>query len=158
MSFLFKKAAIGGTFDILHKGHERLFREAFMVAEKVLIGITSDTLVTRLNKSHKVSSFDRRLIQVKNLLSKRGWIKRSIIVRIDDPYGPSVTDPELEVIIVSEETLPRAFEINELRVLNGLRPLAIGVVQMVLAENGKPISATRIRKGEIDRNGRLLIV
>ena len=61
-----------------------------------------------------------------------------------------------EAIVVSEETAPKAEELNRLRAQRGLRPLELVVIPMVLAEDGKPISTTRIRAGEIDRAGRLL--
>ncbi|RLF22763.1 MAG: phosphopantetheine adenylyltransferase, partial [Thermoprotei archaeon] len=75
------------------------------------------------------------------------------ITRIDDVYGTSISEEELEAIVVSEETLYRALEINRIRVEKGLRPLVIVVVPMVLAYDGKPISSSRIRRGEINEEG-----
>ncbi|MEM2935638.1 MAG: hypothetical protein QW231_00480 [Candidatus Bathyarchaeia archaeon] len=57
---------------------------------------------------------------------------------------------------MSQETESRAHEINEKRKARGLPPLAIIVIEMVPAENHVSISTTRIRYGEIDREGRLL--
>ncbi|MEM1757713.1 MAG: phosphopantetheine adenylyltransferase, partial [Candidatus Bathyarchaeia archaeon] len=62
----------------------------------------------------------------------------------------------VEALVVSRETEPTAIKINEERRKRGLTPLAIIVVEMVPAENHVPISTTRIRMGEIDREGRLL--
>lgn len=45
--------------------------------------------------------------------------------------------------------------INELRFENGLLPLVIVEIQLVLADDNKPISSTRIRRGEIDDHGNL---
>jgi len=39
---------VGGTFDALHKGHWFLLEEAFKVAEKVLIGLTTDEFAEAL--------------------------------------------------------------------------------------------------------------
>ncbi len=156
MSYLFKKIALGGTFEIIHKGHVRLLNEAYSISKLVVIGLSSDALTRRLGKAHPVRRFNERLIQLKSFLNKRGWLSRTEIVELNDPYGPTISDPEIEAIIVSEETLDRAFEINEIRNDKGLRSLAICVVKLVLAENGKPISTTRIYRGEIDREGRLI--
>jgi pantetheine-phosphate adenylyltransferase len=57
---------------------------------------------------------------------------------------------------VSEETKPTAFKINERRENAGLPPLKIVIVSMVPSQNCTPISTTRIRKGDMDREGRLL--
>ena len=50
--------AIGGTFDRLHLGHKTLLRRAFELGKKVLIGLTTQDMV-----SHKP---DREII-TKNL-------------------------------------------------------------------------------------------
>jgi pantetheine-phosphate adenylyltransferase len=58
--------------------------------------------------------------------------------------------------VVSDETRPGALEINETRKKNGLKTLEIISIPLVLADDQKPISSTRIKKGEIDKEGRIL--
>jgi len=77
------------------------------------------------------------------------------IVKIDDPFTPGIR-PGLTHIIVSSETRANAEKINDIRKDKGLSPLKIIEIGWVLADDGKPISDARIRKGEIDKNGNLL--
>ena len=152
---------VGGTFDVFHKGHSLLLEEAFKVAESVLIGLTTDEFAMRLKKPHKIDCYEKRLKDLIRFLAERGLEKRTTIVPLDDPYGPTigsdeVEDDEIEGIMVSEETEPAAEEINRLRVKERKKPLLIFVLKMILAEDGKPISSTRIRRQEVDRFGRLI--
>jgi pantetheine-phosphate adenylyltransferase len=47
-------------------------------------------------------------------------------------------------------------EINEVRSEKGIKPLIIVTVDMIKAEDGNPVSSSRIRTGEIDPQGKLL--
>lgn len=147
---------VGGTFDALHKGHWLLLEEAFEVADRVLIGLTTDEFARELHKPHHVDCYSKRLADLKRFLVERGLLPRAEIIPLNDPYGPAVESDEIEGIIVSEETEPRAEEINRLRKAESRRPLLIFCIKMVLAEDGKPISSTRVRRQEVDRYGRLI--
>ncbi len=143
----FKKVAVGGTFDLLHKGHRALIEKAFELGEEVILGITSDEMLQK-----KAEPFSKRKKTLQNFLK----FKNYEIVKLSDAYGPAVGDGKIDAIVVSEETEARAVEINEIRKKRGLPLLQIVVIPFVLAEDGKPISSTRIRNGEIDAVGRVL--
>lgn len=156
MSKRFKNVAVGGTFDEFHKGHRALLRTAFEISEKVVIGLCTDNLVENLRKPHEVAPFAVRLEELKGFLLKHGWLGRAEIVPLHNPYGPASTSRLTEAIVVSQETKLGALKINEKRKAQNLPSLQIIVIDMVLAENSGPISTTRIRRLEIDHEGRLL--
>lgn len=149
------RAAVGGTFDKFHRGHRKFLSTALDGSEELVIGITSDEFAMA-SKDHPVEPFEIRLENVKRFVQKKGRGKKVEIVKLEDPYGPTVEDEKLEVLFVTASTKCRGEEINFRRVKNGLKPLKIVEVPMELAEDGEPISTSRIRDQVIDSEGRLL--
>lgn len=152
----FKTVAVGGTFDEFHKGHKTLLLKAFEAGERVLIGLCTDDFVKKLGKPHVVAPYEQRLEELKEFLREKGLLDRAEIIPLNDVYGVTLSPGCVEALVVSRETEPTAIKINEERRKRGLAPLTIIVVEMVPAENHVPISTTRIRMGEIDREGHLL--
>jgi pantetheine-phosphate adenylyltransferase len=152
----FKKVAVGGTFDELHRGHKTLLVRAFEIGKYVVIGLSSDQLVSKLRKPHLTASFENRKQDLENWIEALGLDDRTEIIPLFDAFGSTVTDPEIEALVVSEETKPTAEKINERREERDFALLEIVAINMVPSQNCGPISTTRIRKGEMDREGRLL--
>ncbi len=152
----FRKVAVGGTFDEFHKGHKALLMKAFEVGDHVLIGLCSDEFVAKMGKPHNTAPYHERLEELNAFLEKRKLSGKAEIVPLNDPYGNTLTDKCIEALVVSEETEATALKINQKRREAGLPPLEIISISMVPAENSAPISTTRIRKGEMDREGHLL--
>ena len=152
----FKVAAVGGTFDLLHKGHRQLLETAFKVGDRVVIGLTEDGFVKTLHKPHKVEDYATRERELRKFLNDRNLLSKAEIVPLRDRYGPSVDDGEIEALIVSRRSELYSSQINKIRRSKGLEPLEIVSIDMVLAQDRVPISTTRIRRGRIDREGTLL--
>lgn len=152
----FKRVAMGGTFDILHKGHDALLSHAFEIGDIVTIGVTGDDLLRKLSKEHPVRPYNDRVKGLRKFLEDRNWLDRAIIAKLRDKWGPTILDADMEAIVVTEDTRSSAEEINKLRDQKRLRPLHVEIVKMILAEDGKPITTTRIHRGEIDRQGKIM--
>ena len=153
--FRHRSVAVGGTFDILHVGHERLLAKAFELGELVFVGVTGDRLVSKLKKNHPVRKFAIRRRELRRFLEANGWLKRARITELRDSFGPATRRKRLEALVVSEETRGNGLRVNALRQSRGLRPLRLYVVRMVRANDGKLVSDSRIRRGEVDPSGRL---
>ena len=143
--------AVGGTFDHFHKGHEKLLNKAFEIGNYIMVGVTSNEFG---GQKGNIEPCSKRMSELEEFLQK--FNSRYTVKRLEEPYGPTVHDPQIDAIVVSRETEPVADKINEIRQKKGIKPLKIFVIGWVLAEDGKPISSTRIRRGEIDRNGKVL--
>lgn len=148
------KVCIGGTFNILHLGHELLFEKAFEDDNQVFIGLTSDDLI-REDKTVSIDDFETRKKNLESFLKGKGWGGRHTIVQLEDKLGPSVRE-DYDAIVVSEETRSGAEAINKEREKNSLKPLEILVVGMVYSETGDVISSSKIKKGEMDVNGKVM--
>jgi cytidyltransferase-like protein len=152
----FKNVAVGGTFDELHRGHKTLLMKAFEIGEHVLIGLSSEEFATKMNKPHIVAPYEQRLEDLKDFLNKNGWSSRAAIISLNDPFGAAASKEYVDALVVSRETEKKASKINKLRKLIELPRLQIVVIDMVPSENCGTISTTRIRRGEIDREGHVL--
>ena len=70
MKYSYKTVAIGGTFDRLHKGHERFISQAFKAGREALIGLTSDRYVEKSKvKSQKSEVQIKTQNYIKSLIS-----------------------------------------------------------------------------------------
>jgi len=152
----YHKVAVGGTFDIIHKGHICLIKKGLELGELLVIGLTTDELLKENPKSHFVAKFEQRQLELRRVLEDIGTKDRVQIVPLNDSYGISITDEDLDALVVSYETAFRGREINSIRQKKGFKKVEIFVIDAVLAEDGRPISTTRIRNGEIDCKGHVL--
>lgn len=143
---------LGGTFNVLHSGHCALLDAAVAIGNEICIAITSDEFIAKTKKYH--TPLEKRTERVEQYLSSK-QCNYSITV-IDTPEGNAPHDKFLDAIVVSPETYENAVKINTLRKINGLQDLKIIVVPHILAEDGMPISSSRIISGEIDYNGKIL--
>ena len=147
---------MGGTFDIIHIGHLSLIEKAASISEKVIIGLTSDSLATKNGKNLR-NNFETRLNNLKKTLTEKFSDSLFEIARLDDDFGPAVIKGEVDALVVSEETSKKGDILNAKRNELGLSYVEIIIVPMKLASDGERISSTRIRNAEIDASGNVIV-
>ncbi|HJT10750.1 MAG TPA: pantetheine-phosphate adenylyltransferase [Candidatus Nitrosotalea sp.] len=147
--------ALGGTFDLLHKGHMELLRNGFEISSKVIIGLTSDEFAKRKGKN-LINNYNQRYSTLENTIKKNFPDEKYEISRLENDFGPAVLEKEVKALVVSEETAFQGNELNKLRRQRNSPEVEVIVVPMALAKDGKRISTSRIRNSEIDSDGNIL--
>lgn len=152
----YKHVVLGGTFDILHLGHKKLLTSAFKIGQNVTVGVTADSFSPKQNQILAQNHSLRKKVLL-NFLKEKNLAHRAQILLINDFYGPTLSKKLYDALIVSRLTLNNALKINKKRKQIGLSKLVIIKVPLANAYDGRPISSTRIKNGEIDQFGRSYI-
>lgn len=151
----FKLVALGGTFDIIHRGHLELLRNGFSISSRVIIGLTSDELARKKGKKPD-HDYSKRYKTLDDTIKENFPNSKYEISKLDNDFGPAVLEKEVEALVVSEETSSKGTELNKLRSQRNSPPVELIVVPMALAKDGTRISTTRIKRSEIDADGNIL--
>lgn len=151
----YSKAAVGGTFDHFHLGHQELLKTASHTASQLVIGITDQNLIQTKTDAHLIEQYQHRYQSVASWLNQNNLESTATIVKLIDPFGPTLTDPSIDSLVVSSVTKVGANQLNQVRVDKNLIPLPVIITPMVLDETDDYISSTKIRQGLITRNGRV---
>jgi len=146
------RVCLGGTFNIIHEGHLALLKKALEIGDEIYIGLTTDTMASRSRKV-PLQDYDTRFRNLENKLGQMAPGKKIFIFPLEDPMGRAATG-NFEAIVVSQDTLRGAEKINVVRERNGLKPLEIVVIDMVLAHDGEPITASRVIRNQIMPDGK----
>ncbi len=153
---MFTLAALGGTFDIIHVGHLALIEKAILISDKIIIGLTSDSFVSKHEKSI-TNNFEKRFENLDKTIREKFPNCSFEIAQLDDEFGPAVLEGDVDALVLSDETSQKGEILNALRKERNLSPVKIIVVPMKLASDGDRISSTRIRNSEIDSSGNVLV-
>lgn len=158
----FHTIAIAATFDHFHKGHEKFLTEAFNSGTRVVIGLTSDAFASEKGKAKrvkfqfKIQNFQTRKKNLEKYLKENNLINRAEIIKIQDIYGPAIyPESDIEALVVTRDTLNGARLVNRKRKELHLPFLKIITVPFELAQDRRRISSSRIRNGELNREGKI---
>ena len=150
----FKAAVLGGTFDRLHIAHKGLISLTLDVSKEAHIGIMDDEWVKKKGKNSSIQSYEVRSRNLMRYLETIGEANRTVITSLSDPYSYALKGEQakkLDSIVISSEkgVLTRTIELNSMRERRGLKPLKIVKMPLVKDFQGKTISSTRLRRGDL---------
>ncbi len=148
---------VGGSWDHFHAGHRYLLMAAFEHGRQVDIGVTTDRMLADLEKdtAGRLEDIETRKQHVELFLDTFGLLERAEVLEIDDFRGNAV-DADRGVLLCTEETLENAKNVNAERLERQKTPLNIAVLDRITGEDGSDISSSRIRAGDIDKDGFIL--
>ncbi len=151
----YQHIVLGGSFDHLHRGHRSLLKTAFAHGDRVTIGLVTDKALEQKVHRNQMQSYSTRQRALRAEINRWRGTAPCFIMPINDIYGPSIIDESMDAIIATASTLHNVQKVNSERRKRGLSVLKIVMVPEVPAEDGGSLSSTRIRNGEIDREGYL---
>ncbi|KAF5389938.1 hypothetical protein D9757_003656 [Collybiopsis confluens] len=129
---MFPVVALGGTFDHLHPGHKILLSMAAWIAShKVIVGVTDSALLASKSNGHLLESLETRKISVRSFLDLFKPGLELDIVTINDVYGPTGWDPNIQALVVSRETESGAKMIHDHRKAEDLPALKTFTIDVI---------------------------
>nr|KXH70706.1 MAG: hypothetical protein AM325_10925 [Candidatus Thorarchaeota archaeon SMTZ1-45] len=105
-----------------------------------------------------IQSYDERYAELTKFIQSEFDIERSSIFPIETTEGGADKMKDLDALIVSDEigVVQNAFDINQMRIDNNLKRFHIIVVPRVRTKDGRPLSSSRLRRGEIYHEDELI--
>lgn len=134
---VYNNVVLGGTFDRLHVGHKILLSEAVLRAKlRLVVGVTDTNMIQGKKLPELILPVSERIKEVEDFLTDIDESLNYEIVPIQDPFGPTKSDTDMQAIVVSAETYKGGLKVNELRLENKLNELNIHCIKLVELESG----------------------
>ncbi|EDV95882.1 bifunctional coenzyme A synthase [Drosophila grimshawi] len=129
---VFPNVVLGGTFDRIHIGHKIFLTQAVLrTCKRLVVGVTTAAMTKGKVLPELILPVEERIAQLREFLLDIDNTLQYDIVPIDDPFGPTQHDPEMDMIVVSAETLRGGQKVNEIRAANQLCQLDIFAIDIV---------------------------
>lgn len=131
---------IGGTFDRIHDGHKLLIATALLLAnDKITVGVSANELLQKKVLKELIEPVEARIQNVIELIKDYKPGLKYKVVPLYDTCGPSGPDDDIQLLVVSEETINGGPVVNETRKQNGLQQLDVLSID-IIADDCRDVS------------------
>ncbi|ORX39841.1 hypothetical protein BD324DRAFT_678928 [Kockovaella imperatae] len=142
--------ALGGTFDHLHAAHKLLLQLAtFLSSTRLIVGVMADSKLSSKSNADLIQPIDERITVIETFLSRLGLVRKADpdrvqkeghrvimdVVEIEDPFGPTAWDRDIQILLVSQETVSGGKMVNDLRKGKQLPELKVYIVDVISSEH-----------------------
>ncbi|XP_016932091.4 bifunctional coenzyme A synthase [Drosophila suzukii] len=142
---MYPSVVLGGTFDRIHLGHKIFLTQAVLrTCKRLVVGVTTAAMTKGKTLPDLILPVEERIARLREFLMDIDSTLQYEIVPIDDPFGPTQVDPDLDMIVVSAETLRGGQKVNEIRNAKQLRELEIFVIDIVESNVHDGIHETKV--------------
>ncbi|XP_055038820.2 bifunctional coenzyme A synthase [Misgurnus anguillicaudatus] len=146
----FTDVVVGGTFDRLHGAHKTLLNISCLLANRrFVIGVCDQELLKNKVLKELIEPYDHRVHRLREFLNDVKPSLKYEIFPLSDPFGPSISDPELQCIVVSEETRRGGEAVNRKRVENSLAELVLYEIQLLKDAHHADIEEEKISSSSL---------
>ncbi|KIY71202.1 Nucleotidylyl transferase [Cylindrobasidium torrendii FP15055 ss-10] len=129
---LYPVVALGGTFDHLHAGHKILLSmAAWVTKEKLIVGVTDTALLKNKAFKDELEDIETRQSRVRKFVERFVPGLEYDIGVISDVYGPTGSDPNIQALVVSHETISGSNAIDAYRKKKSLPALETLVIDVI---------------------------
>ncbi|EYB93540.1 hypothetical protein Y032_0181g865 [Ancylostoma ceylanicum] len=145
----YKKVVLGGTFDRLHNGHKVLLSKAALLAsESVVCGVTDKAMIQKKSLWELIEPVSSRIRAVEDFIADVSDSVVCLAEPIEDPFGPSTRIPDLEAIVVSQETIKGGEAVNREKNMSQLDMVTIDLLEAIdnVLKESKISSSSRRRE------------
>ena len=146
-------SALGGTFDHLHVGHESFLRFALERSEKIILGLVDGVLLEKKVYRSALQSYEERKRALETFFRHEGRKNDVTMIPLFDICGVATKLPTLKALFITTRTLAGAQVVDEGRKQKHLSPFVTECFNMIPDQHGGFLSSTRIRLGQIARDG-----
>ncbi|XP_063876474.1 bifunctional coenzyme A synthase-like isoform X2 [Scylla paramamosain] len=129
---VYPNVVLGGTFDRPHVGHLVMLSAALLRCNgRLVCGMADGPLLRKKTLTELIRPLKERMAGLAQLVEELDPSVELHAVPIEEPLGPTAWDPNMDMIVVSEETKGGVAAINRVREEKGLPLLEGHVVTLV---------------------------